>query len=128
MPPLILLVDDFQDALEMYAEYLEFKGYRVIAATGGHAAIEAVSRETPSLIFMDLRMPDMTGAETLHLLRTNAALRTVPVIAFTAHAFVDERNSALLEGFDEVIAKPCLPEELATAVERLLEHGRVAPT
>ena len=77
---------------------------------------------------MDLRMPDMTGAETLHLLRTNAELHEVPVIALTAHAFVDERNSALLEGFDEVIAKPCLPQDLATAIERLLEHGRVART
>jgi len=128
MAPLILLVDDFEDALEMYAEYLEFRGYRVIAATSGHAAIEAVSRETPALIFMDLRMPDLTGAETLHLLRTNAALHGVPVIAFTAHAFVDERNSALLEGFDDVIAKPCLPQDLAAAIERLLEHGRVART
>jgi CheY-like chemotaxis protein len=128
MPPLILLVDDFEDALEMYAEYLEFRGYRVIAANSGDAAIEAVDRETPALILMDLRMPGLTGAETLHLLRANAALRAVPVIAFTAHAFVDERNSALLEGFDEVIAKPCLPQDLATAIERLLEHGRVART
>jgi two-component system, cell cycle response regulator DivK len=126
--PLILLVDDFLDALEMYAEYLEFRGYRVVAATSGRAAVEAVRREAPALIFMDLRMPELTGTETLRLLRANPDLADVPVIAFTAHAFVDERNSALLEGFDEVIAKPCLPDDLAVAVERLLAQGRSART
>jgi CheY-like chemotaxis protein len=124
--PIILLVDDFEDALEMYAEYLTFKGYRVHKAGNGRAAIEAATADKPALIFMDLRMPLMTGAEALHRLRADPTLSDVPVIALTAHALEDERQKALLDGFDEVIPKPCLPDELVAAIERLLVNGRPA--
>ena len=126
--PLILLVDDFEDALEMYAEYLTFRGYRVRMARSGALAIEAAKVETPALIFMDLRMPSMTGTEALHLLRTDTAFAHVPVIALTAHALADEHRAAMRDGFDEVIAKPCLPDELAAAIERLLVDGRPTHT
>lgn len=123
---LVLIVDDFHDALEMYAEYLQFRGYRVIAATSGNAAIEAATREMPALIFMDLRMPVMDGVEVLHRLRADPAFSAVPIVALTAHALEDERTAALLNGFDEVISKPCLPDQLAAAIDRLLVDGRSA--
>jgi CheY-like chemotaxis protein len=123
---LILLVDDFEDALEMYADYLTFKGYRVLKADNGHAAIEAASTEKPALIFMDLRMPYMSGTEALHRLRADPTFSDVPIVALTAHALEDERLSALVAGFDEVIPKPCLPDELVAAIERLLVEGRSA--
>jgi two-component system, cell cycle response regulator DivK len=124
--PLILLVDDFEDALQMYAEYLTFAGYRVVTAQSGQAAISAAFEEKPALIFMDLRMPLMTGAEALQQLRANPVLSSVPVVALTAHALEDERLAALLDGFDEVIPKPCLPDQLASAIDRLLVDGRAA--
>jgi two-component system, cell cycle response regulator DivK len=121
--PLILLVDDFHDALDMYREYLEFNGYRVVTARSGQQALEAAGAERPALIFMDLRMPHMSGTEALHLLRSDPAFSAVPIIAFTAHALEDERRIALRDGFDEVISKPCLPDELMTAIERILTQG-----
>jgi CheY-like chemotaxis protein len=53
------------------------------------------------------------------------AFRTVPIIAFTAHALEDERLNALRDGFDEVISKPCLPDDLVAAIDRLLAVSRV---
>ena len=110
----------------MYAEYLAFNGYRVVTAMNGRAAVEAASVETPALIFMDIRMPVMTGVEALHLLRTNPTLSSVPIIALTAHALEDERAAAMLEGFDDVIVKPCIPDELVAAARRWLAAGRSA--
>jgi CheY-like chemotaxis protein len=118
--PVILIVDDFADALEMYEEYLQFEGYDVAIARNGYEAISVAKTNRPALIFMDVRMPGMTGAEALKMLRTEPSLCDVPVIAFTAHALDDEKQKALRDGFNEVIAKPCLPNDLRLAIDRLL--------
>ena len=104
----------------MYAEYLTFKGYRVRIARSGETAIETAKAETPALIFMDIRMPSMSGTVALQRLRADPTFNNVPIVALTAHALKDERATALLNGFDDVISKPCLPDDLAAAIERLL--------
>jgi two-component system, cell cycle response regulator DivK len=119
-PPLILIVDDFEDALEMYRDYLRFKGFRVATAASGAEAITVALMEKPDLIFMDLRMADMTGTEAMDAMRADPGFQRVPIIAFTAHALESERRIALNAGFDELISKPCLPDELVAAVTRLL--------
>ena len=108
----------------MYAEYLGFHGYRVAAARSGQEAIDAARAEPPALILMDLQMPGINGADALRILRTDQALAATPIVAFTAHALKPERIEALRAGFDEVIPKPCLPEQLMAAVERLLTTPR----
>ena len=123
-PPIILIVDDFDDALDIYQQYLTFKGYHVITARSGHEAIAAARRYMPAVIFMDLSMAVMTGTEAMRVLRSDAAFSHVPIVAFTAHALQDERLTALHAGFDEVLAKPCLPDELVSAVARLLATPR----
>jgi CheY-like chemotaxis protein len=124
--PVILIVDDFSDALEMYQEYLVFKGYQTAIARSGEEAVTVAKAVRPAVIFMDLRMPHLTGAETLHVLRSDPTFDEIPVVALTAHALADERATAILEGFDEVISKPCLPQDLLAAIDRLLIDGRAA--
>jgi two-component system, cell cycle response regulator DivK len=119
-PPLILIVDDFEDALDMYRDYLTFKGFRVATAATGPDAITIAIKEKPALIFMDLRMAEMSGTEAMDALRADPDFQKVPIIAFTAHALESERRTALRAGFDELIAKPCLPDDLVGAVTRLL--------
>jgi two-component system cell cycle response regulator DivK len=121
---LVLIVDDFDDALEIYEQYLTFKGYRVMTAGTGAEAVELARARHPSLIFMDLRMAVMTGTEAMQLLRQDVAFNDVPIVAFTAHALDDEKAIALAAGFDEVIPKPCLPDDLMAAVNRLLANPR----
>jgi CheY-like chemotaxis protein len=123
--PLILLVDDYDDALEIYETYLTFYGYRVHTARNGEEAVAAAQACEPSLILMDLRMPILDGTHALRRIRKIAALVDVPVIALTAHALDEERVKALAEGFDAVIAKPCLPDELLRAVQRALAERNV---
>ena len=123
----ILLVDDYEDGLELYQEYLTFRGYRVIVARNGEEAVAQARAHSPDLILMDLRMPLMSGAAAVRILRTDPSFVRVPIIALTAHALEEERGDALASGFDELIAKPCLPDELALAVERIMAAARQKP-
>ena len=120
----ILLVDDFNDGLDMYAEYLSFHGYRLALARDGEEAVRLARSEHPAVILMDLQMPVMSGVEALRILRSDEAFSETTIVAFTAHALDAERADAIRAGFDEVISKPCLPEDLMAAIERLLTTVR----
>jgi CheY-like chemotaxis protein len=127
--PLILLVDDFTDTLEMYAEYLTFRGLRVAtAASGAEAVAMGLAADRPAVILMDLEMRGMSGTEALRVLRAEPMLAAVPILAFTAHAMVSERDVAMRHGFDGVIPKPCLPDELVTLIAPYLTQHRDGPS
>jgi two-component system cell cycle response regulator DivK len=115
----ILLVDDFEDGLEMYHEYLTYRGYQVIVARNGEEAISQARLHRPDLILLDIRMPVMTGTAAMRVLRLDPSFEGIPIIALTAHALDGERVAALAAGFDELIPKPCLPDQLVLAFERL---------
>lgn len=121
---LVLLVDDYADNLDLYAEYLTMHGYPVIVARNGSDAVSLARAEHPALILMDLEMPGMNGVDALKILRTDDTLAQTFIVALTAHALERELADALRDGFDEVISKPCLPDDLMTAVERLLAGQR----
>jgi CheY-like chemotaxis protein len=123
----ILVADDFEDGLDLYQEYLTYRGYRVIVARNGEEAIAQAHAHRPDLILMDIRMPVMTGSSAARVLRSDPSFGSVPIIALTAHALEGERVAALAAGFDELIAKPCLPDQLVVAIERILAAARQAP-
>jgi CheY-like chemotaxis protein len=118
--PLILLVDDFDDALDIYGTYLEHHGYRVEVARNGVEAIAQARETRPRVILLDLRMPVLDGVGALRELRRDTQFAEVPIVALTAHALDDERRSAEHAGFDLVVSKPCLPDELLSIVSRLI--------
>jgi CheY-like chemotaxis protein len=120
----ILLVDDFEDGLAMYAEYLTYRGYQVISARSGEEAIRNARRHRPDVILLDIRMPGMTGTDVMRALRADPSFTHVPIVALTAHALDAERVATLDAGFDDLIPKPCLPDQLVLAVERMLAIGR----
>jgi CheY-like chemotaxis protein len=105
---------------DVSSHFLRFKGYRVVTATDGPSAIEIAISQRPALILMDLQMGGMTGTQAMQVLRADVGFDTVPIIAFTAHALEEQRVAALNAGFDEVLSKPCLPDVLASVVDRLL--------
>jgi two-component system, cell cycle response regulator DivK len=113
--PLILVVDDFDDALDMYAEWLTFKGYAVVTARNGEEAIGKARAERPAVIFMDIRMHGMTGTVAMRLLKDDPQFAEIPIIALTAHALAAEREAAMAAGFDAVLSKPVLLDELVAA-------------
>ena len=111
----------------MYEEYLTYRGFNVVVARTGDEAVAQARLHRPGVILLDLRMPGMTGTEAMRILRADPLFVNTPVIALTAHALDGERRLALDAGFDELIAKPCLPDALVAAVERILRDGRRDP-
>jgi two-component system cell cycle response regulator DivK len=120
-PPLILVVEDFDDAREMYRDYLEFSGFRVETARDGREAIDKARSCQPDLVLMDLSLPGVDGWEATRLLKADPATRHLLIIALSAHALATEGDRARAAGCDGFIAKPCLPPDLVTEVTRYLK-------
>ena len=118
--PLILVVDDYQDAREMYAEYLQFSGFRVAEARNGNEAIEQAFTLRPDLILMDLSLPGMDGWEATRQLKSDERTRHIPIVALTGHALAGASEGARKAGCDSFVTKPCLPDDLVVEVRRML--------
>ncbi len=118
--PLVLLVDNHADTRDMYGEYLRIRGFRVIACSDSRASIDLARTCAPNIILLELRMNGMNGAEVLARLKDEPSLELVPVVALTASVLTFERADAMAAGFTELLAKPCFPEDLASAINRIL--------
>ena len=119
-PPLILVVEDYDDAREMYVEYLTFTGFRVESATNGLEAIDMTQRLMPDLVLMDLALPKLDGWEATRRLKSDSATAHIPVIALTGHALAGHAERAREAGCDSFITKPCVPDELVAEISRVL--------
>jgi CheY-like chemotaxis protein len=102
----VLLVEDFEDTRLFMRLALEDQGFIVFEAENGQVAVETAIREKPDVILMDLTLPLMDGFAATKLIRQNAELKNVPVIAITAHQEVDFRSDAKASGFDAYVTKP----------------------
>ena len=122
--PLVLLAEDFEDARELYRDYLEYSGFSVRTANNGREAIERAIALQPDIILMDASMPVLDGWQATRELKANPATKHIPVLALTAHAFDDARTQAKAVGCDGFITKPCLPDDLVTRIRALLELGK----
>lgn len=120
--PLILLVDDFPDNREMYAQYLKFSGMRVAEASNGHEALDRAFQLHPDLIVMDLSLPAMDGWEATRRLKSDARTRDIPVVALTGHALEGYSKGAMEAGCDGFITKPCLPADLLEEIRTMLDR------
>ena len=124
--PLILVVDDYQDAREMYAEYLQFSGFRVAEARNGNEAVAQAFSLRPDLILMDLSLPGMDGWEATRVLKADERTKHIPVVALTGHALAGASEGARKAGCDSFVTKPCLPDDLVVEVRRMLETVKKA--
>jgi two-component system cell cycle response regulator DivK len=117
---LVLVVEDYQDAREMYAAYLQFSGYRVAEATDGLEAIEKTLELLPDIILMDLALPKMDGWEATRRLKSDERTKDIPIVALTGHALAGFAEGARVAGCDAFVTKPCLPDALVAEIQRML--------
>lgn len=118
--PLVLLVDDNPDTLEMYALGLQYEGFDVATATDGEIALKAVALNRPDCIVADVRMPRMTGLEFREVLSRSPETAAIPVIALTGLRAQADLETARAAGFDRVLVKPCPPETVAREIVHVL--------
>jgi two-component system cell cycle response regulator DivK len=119
--PLVLVVEDYSDAREMYAAYLQFSGFEVAEATNGVEAVEMAQTLMPDIILMDLALPRMDGWEAARRLKANENTRRIPIVALTGHALAGHAEKARQAGCDAFVTKPCLPDALVAEIRRLLD-------
>jgi len=124
--PVILLVEDFVDAREMYRDYLEFSGFVVYTAGDGFAAIALAKEHDPDLILMDLSLPGLDGWEATRRLKADASTQHITIVALSAHALSAEGERARDAGCDGFIAKPCLPPDLIDQMAPFLRAERAS--
>lgn len=117
----ILLVEDNNDALVIFAHALNFLGYETTIAKNGTEAVDLAGTENPDLIMMDIMLPKMNGFEATAQLRNNPKTQFIPILAATAMALPGDREKCLRAGCDGYLAKPFTHKELGFAIERLLE-------
>lgn len=120
MNQLILVVEDDAMMQRMALKVLRSRGFVCELAPNGREAVLMAVRLQPSLILMDLSLPEMNGWEATRALKADPSVARIPVVAITAHAMVGDRESAIAAGCTECLTKPYEIADLVSLVERYI--------
>lgn len=117
--PLILIADDTEDNRIVFSAVLEHAGFSVFTAASGAEALDQVRRHRPTLVVLDLKMPDLDGDEVMRRMDADPATADIPAMVVTADdTYTPARARA--DGFCAHVRKPVLPKQLRQAVEHCL--------
>jgi CheY-like chemotaxis protein len=120
-PPVILVVDDNQQNLELLQVYLEDVDCRSIPASDGPEALDIISKNPPDLILLDVMMPKMSGFEVCRRVKSDPKTSDIPVIMVTALNEFGDIERAIDSGTDDFLSKPVNKLELLTRIKTLLK-------
>ena len=104
--PVILVAEDSHDTRRMLKRAFELKGYRVLEATNGLEALDLTKQYKPSLLIIDLNMPELDGFETIRLVRKLKEGEDVPIVAITAFDVYGMEQAVIDQGCNEYLTKP----------------------
>ena len=119
--PQVLVVEDNERNMKLFRDVLQASGYRTLEATTGERAVQLVIEHGPSLVLMDIQLPDIDGVEALDRLRADQRTASVPVLALTAQAMEGDRERFLAAGFDGYLSKPVNIADFVATVKRYCE-------
>jgi two-component system sensor histidine kinase ChiS len=116
----IIVVEDEQDAAEMFAEMMRVNGFRVLKASGSRQAIPMIEQEKPAAVILDIMMPDVSGLELLRYMRGEPRLAAIPVIVVSAKSLPADIKTGLEAGASVYLTKPVDYQDLKDAVEKAI--------
>lgn len=123
----ILYIEDEAQMIELTRMVLEREGFEVLGAVGGIQGLDAVKREKPDLILLDLMMPDIDGWEVYRRVKADQDLADIPVIVVTAKVqSVDKALGLHVAKVDDYITKPFGPKDIIASVQRVLARQNAA--
>jgi DNA-binding response OmpR family regulator len=122
----ILIVDDEQDVVDLLAYNLQKAGYKTITARDGRVALQKARDEFPSLVILDLMLPQLDGTEVCKQLKADAKTAGIPIIMLTAKSEEVDRVVGFELGADDYVTKPFSPREIALRIKRILGRSRGA--
>jgi two-component system, cell cycle response regulator DivK len=116
----ILVVEDQEDNRQIIRDLLSATDYEIMEAESGEQALEAVAKQRPDLILMDIQLPGMDGYEATRRIKADPALRSITIIAVTSYALSGEEQKARAAGCDEYVPKPYSPRQLLAKIRQYL--------
>ena len=116
----ILVVEDQEDNRIILRRLLSNAGYELIEAVNGEDGVALALSTRPDLILMDIQLPVMDGYEATRRIKSNAELKSIPVIAVTSYALSGDEAKARAAGCDAYVAKPFSPRQLLAKVREYL--------
>ena len=119
----ILLVEDNELNRDMLSRRLERKGFDVLMAADAKEGLSMARAQSPDLILMDMRLPDLDGWSATRQLKADDSTRQIPVIALTAHAMDRDRDLALAAGCDDFDTKPVELDRLIEKINALIKSA-----
>ncbi len=119
----ILVVDDEESVVEVVSLYLRRDGFQVRVATDGRQALQAIQNKLPTLVVLDVMLPELDGLEIMRRLRADPT-SDVPVILLTARSQEVDRIYGLELGADDYVTKPFSPAELVSRVKAVLRRSQ----
>ena len=119
--PIVLVVDDNQQNLELLQVYLEDVDCQSIPACDGPEALDIIAKEPPDLILLDVMMPKMSGFEVCRRIKNDPKTSDIPVIMVTALNEFGDIERALDSGTDDFLSKPVNRLELLTRIKTMLK-------
>jgi two-component system, OmpR family, KDP operon response regulator KdpE len=125
MPQQILIVDDEPNIVATVSPLLRARGYDVLSAMTGRAGLDAVDRDKPDLVVLDLGLPDVNGVEVCRQIRQAS---NVPILVLSARGSEGDKVAALDAGADDYVTKPFGAEELLARIRAALRRSDSAAT
>jgi DNA-binding response OmpR family regulator len=116
----VLIVEDDQNALSGYVEFLAAAGFEPVGVTNGAAALPIAAAHPPAVVVTDITLPGINGFELAAALRADWRMDSIPIIGLTAHWTTDIHARARSVAMQVILAKPCVPEHLVAELHRLL--------
>ena len=123
---LILIVEDNEKNRKLERDVLQFHGYQTAEAETGEDGVRMAQASPPALILMDIQLPGISGIEALGQIRADSRTRGIPVIAVTASAMTQDRQTIMAAGFDGYQSKPINVKEFVAAVRQMLDRAPAA--
>lgn len=119
-PKTVLIVEDEEDAAELFAEMMRVSGFRVLKTSNSAPAIGMMSSEKPDVIILDIMMPEISGLDILRQMRRDPQLAGIPVVVVSARSMPADIKDGMEAGASTYLTKPVGFLELREAVERAL--------
>ena len=116
----ILYVEDNEDNVYMLSRRLKRKGFEIVVAVDGEQGVEMASSEKPDLILMDLSLPKMDGWTATKRIKSNNDLKSIPIIALSAHAMEEHKQRAIESGCNDYDTKPVDIDRLLSKISAQL--------
>jgi len=116
----VMIIEDEEDAAELFAEMMRVSGYRVVKTSKSKPALEMMAADKPDVILLDIMMPEISGLDILRQMRRDPALAIIPVIVVTAKSMPADIKNGMEAGASTYLTKPVGFLELKEAVEKSL--------